>query len=192
MRTALLIPQPPLRSKNPIDKEGNERIMYQQDVQGKKISPLIGAGMILLIVVSIIAAGILEQIIAQLTGMAFGAMLVWALVVLEVFMLFRLSVREYRYTLADGRLFIEACYGSSTRIIHDIALSSMLAIGPEEEIFSQYANGQTFDKVFTKGCSISPSVIAYRKEEEIKLLLFQPDEQLAGMIRKELPADENR
>ena len=164
--------------------------MYQQDVQGKKISPLLGAGMILLIVVSIMAAGIAEQVIAQLTGMTFGSMLVWALVVLEVFLLFRMSVREYRYTLADGRLFIEARYGSSTRIIHDIALSSMLAIGPEDEIFRQYANGQTFDKAFTKGCSIAPSVIAYRKDEDIKLLLFQPDEKLTGLIERQLPPDE--
>lgn len=164
--------------------------MYQQDVRGKKISPLIGAGMILLIVFSIMAAGILEQVIAQMTGMSFGAMLVWALVVLEVFLLFRLSVREYRYTLAEGRLFIEARYGNSTRIIHDIALASVLAIGPEEEIFREYANGQAFDKVFTKGCELPARVIAYRKDGEIKLLLFQPDEKLTALIEKELPADQ--
>ena len=164
--------------------------MYQQDVRGKKISPMAGVGMILLIVISIMAAGFMEQVIAQLTGLTFGAMLVWALVVLEAFLLFRLSVREYRYTLADGRLFIEARYGNSTRIIHDIALAAVQAIGPEEDIFKEYANGQTFDKVFAKSCDISPSVIAYRKDEEIKLLLFQPDEKLLGLIRKELAAGE--
>lgn len=162
--------------------------MYQQDVKGRKTSPLAGIGMILLIVISIMAAGVLEQLIAQLTGMTFGAMLVWALVVLEVFLLFRLSVREYRYTLAEGRLFIEARYGSSTRIIHDISLSAVQAIGPEEEIFKEYANGQTFDKVFTKGCEIEASVIAYRKDEELKLLLFQPDEKLRTLIQREIAA----
>ena len=163
--------------------------MYQQDVKGKKTSPLAGVGMILLIVVSIMAAGILERVIAQMTGMTFGSMLVWALVVLEVFFLFRLSVREYRYTLADGRLFIEARYGNSTRIIHDISVSAILAIGPEDEIFRQYANGQAYDKVFAKGCSIESRVIAYRKDEEIKLLLFQPDEKLLALIQRELPSD---
>ena len=162
--------------------------MYQQDVKGKKMSPLAGIGMILLIVVSIMAAGILEKAIAQVTGLTFGSMLVWALVVLEVFMLFRMSVREYRYTLADGRLFIEARYGNSTRIIHDISLSSVQAIGPEEEIFGTYANGQTFDKVFTKGCALESRVIAYRKDDEIKLLLFQPDEKLVQLIESEIAA----
>lgn len=164
--------------------------MYQQEVKGKKVSSMVGIGMIVLIVFSIMAAGILEQALAQFTGMTFGSMLVWALVVLEVFMLFRLSVREYRYTLADGRLFIEARYGNSTRIIHDISLAAVQAIGSEEEIFKDYANGQTFDKVFTKGCDIQPSVIAYRKDEEIKLLLFQPDEKMVQMIQNEVSANE--
>ena len=162
--------------------------MYQQDVKGKKMSPMAGIGMILLIVVSITAAGVIEQIIAQLTGLTFGSMLVWALVVLEVFILFRMNVREYRYTLADGRLFIEARYGDSTRIIHDIALASVQAIGPEAEIFGKYANGQTFDRVFTKGCTLESRVIAYRKDEEIKLLLFQPDEKLVQLIESEIAA----
>lgn len=164
--------------------------MYQQDVKGKRISPLLGAGMILLIVVSIMAAGILEQAIAQVTGMTFGSMLVWLLVVLEVFLLFRLSVREYRYTLTDGRLFIEARYGNNVRIIHDIALSAVLSIGSEEDIFREYANGQSYDKVFTKGCEIQPRVIAYRKDDQIQLLLFQPDEQLTALIERDIPADQ--
>ena len=162
--------------------------MYQQDVKGKKMSPLAGIGMILLIVVSIMAAGILEKAIAQVTGLTFGSMLVWALVVMEVFMLFRMSVREYRYTLADGRLFIEARYGNSTRIIHDIALASVQAIGPEAEIFGKYANGQTFDRVFTKGCALESRVIAYRKDDETKLLLFQPDDKLVQLIQSEIAA----
>ena len=158
--------------------------MYQQDVKGKKISPLAGAGMIVLIVVSIMLAGFLEQVIAQLTGLGFGAMLVWALVVVEVFFLLRMGVREYRYTLTEGRLFIESRYGNSTRIIHDIAVASIRAIGPEEEIFAAYANGQTYDRVTSKGCEVPASVIAYEKDEEIKLLLFQPDEKLIGLIRQ--------
>lgn len=164
--------------------------MYQQDVKGKKISSLAGLGMIALIVLSICAAGILERLIAQLTGLDYGAMLVWALVALEVFLLLRLSVREYRYTLTEGRLFIEARYGNSTRIIHDIPVEAIQAIGPEQEIFAAYGNGQTFDKVFTKGCGIASSVIAYQKDGSTKLLLFQPDEKLTALIKQQMAAAE--
>lgn len=164
--------------------------MYQQDVKGKKISSLAGLGMIALIVLSICAAGILERLIAQLTGLDYGAMLVWALVALEVFLLLRLSVREYRYTLTEGRLFIETRYGNSTRIIYDIPVEAIQAIGPEQEIFAAHGNGQTFDKVFTKGCGITPSVIAYQKDGSTKLLLFQPDEKLTALIKQQMPDSE--
>lgn len=167
-------------------------MMYQQDVKGKKMSSLAGVGIILLIVFSIIAAGFLEQLIAQMTGKSFGAMLVWALVVAEVFFLLRLGVREYRYTLTEGRLFIESRYGNSTRIIHDIAVASIRAIGPEDEIFARYANGQTYDKVFTKGYEQPASVIAYVKDGETKLLLFQPDDKLTAMIREQMAGDEEK
>ena len=48
-------------------------MMYQQDVKGKKISSLAGVGMIVLIVLSICAAGLVEQVIAQLTGSMVGS-----------------------------------------------------------------------------------------------------------------------
>lgn len=160
--------------------------MYQQDVKGKKPSSLAGIGMILLIVLSITAAGLLEQVIAQLTGSTLGSIVVWGLVVAEVFLLLRMGVKEYRYTLTEGRLFIEARYGNSTRIIHDIAVSAIRDIGPEEEIFGRYAAGQTFDKVFVKSCNVPASVIAYLKDGETKLLLFQPDEKLIGLIRSQM------
>lgn len=164
-------------------------MMYQQEVKGKKLSSLAGAGIILLIVVSIVAAGFLEQLIAQLTGSSFGAMLVWVLLLAEVFFLLRLSVREYRYTLTEGRLFIESRYGNNVRIIHDVALSAMRAFGPEEEIFALYGNGQTYDKVFTKGCPHPNRVIAYVRDGETKLLLFQPDERLTQLIREQIAED---
>ena len=162
--------------------------MYQQDVKGKKISSLAGVGMIVLIVLSICAAGLVEQVIAQLTGSMVGSVIVWGLVIAEVFLLLRLGVKEYRYTLTEGRLFIETRYGNSTRIIHDIEVSDMLAIGSEEEIFGKYANGQTYDKVFTKGCGVPASVIAYQKKGETKLLLFQPDGKLKALIEEQMGA----
>ena len=163
--------------------------MYQQDVKGKKVSALAGIGMVLLIVLSIVAAGFLEQVLVLMTGVSYGSIVVWGLVIVEIFLLLRLSSREYRYTLTEGRLFIESRYGNSTRIIHDISVNAIEAIGPEQEIFQTYGNGQAYDRVFTKGCGIAPSVIAYRKDGEVKLLLFQPDEKLAGMIKEQILPD---
>jgi len=164
--------------------------MYQQDIKGKKLSPLAGIGMILLIVLSICAAGIIEQVIRELTGARYTSIFVWALAAVEVFFLLRQGVREYRYTVTEGRLFIESRYGDSTRLLYDIALSSVCALGPEQEIFERYGSGQAYDKVFTRGCSQPLSALAYRKSGEIRLLLFQPDGKMRELITSHILPDE--
>ena len=165
--------------------------MYQQDVKGKKLSTLAGIGLIALIVLSIAAAGLLEQIVSQLTGNGIGAIVVWLLVIAEVFFVLRLSVREYRYTVTDERLFIESRYGDSVRMLYDIPLSAVLAIGPQEEIFKQYGNAQAYDKVFTRGYDVPMSAIVYLKDGENKLLSFQPDETMRELIREHIEPSEN-
>ncbi len=164
--------------------------MYQQEVKGKRMSPLAGIGMIALMVLSITAAGMAEQIISQMVGRNFG-FIVWGVAAIEVFFLLRLSVREHRYTLTEDRLFIESRYGDSARIIHDIALGAICAIGTEQEIFEKYGNGQSYEKVYTRGCPEPLRAIAYRKEDEIRLLLFQPDEQLCTLIQNHIIQEKN-
>ncbi len=165
--------------------------MYQQDVKGRKLSMLAGIGLIALIVLSIAAAGLLEQIISQLTDSGAGAIVVWLLVIAEVFFVLRLSVREYRYTVTDERLFIESRYGDSVRMLHDIPLSAVLAIGPQEEIFAKYGNAQAYDKVFTRGYDVPLSTIVYLKDGENKLLSFQPDEKMREIIREHIEPSDN-
>ena len=158
--------------------------MYQQEVKGKKLSTLAGIGMIALIVLSITAAGTLEQILYSLTGNSLGAVVVWGLIGAEIFLLLRLSVREYRYTLTDGRLFIESRYGDSVRLLHEIPLSGVIAIGTQDEIFEKYGNAQAYDKVYTRGCEIPLSALVYVKNGENKLLSFQPDETVRKIIEE--------
>lgn len=162
--------------------------MYQQDVKGKRLSTLAGVGLILMIVLSIIAAGILEKAIAMTTGFQYGSFLVWALVVAEAVLVMRLSVKEYRYTLTEGRLIIESRYGDHVRMLYDVPVADIAAIGPQDEVFRQYGNGQAFDRVFTRGCAVPPSGLAYRKGGEIRLLSFQPDERMTSLIRQGMEA----
>lgn len=146
----------------------------------------VGAGLILLIVLSVMLAGFLEQVIALMTGHAQLGLLAWAVVAVEVFLLLRLSVREHLYTLSDGRLIIQSKYGKSVRMLYEIPVSSIEAIGPEDEVFGQYGNGQAFDKVMTRGCEIKSSAMAYRKDGKTRLILFQPDEKMLSLIRAQM------
>lgn len=163
--------------------------MYQQDVKGKKLSPLAGIGMIALILLSIAAAGFLERILYQMTQNSIGAIVVWCLIGAEILWMLRMSVREYRYTLTDGRLFIESRYGDNVRLMHEIPLSAVRAVGAQEEIFQKYGNAQAYDKVFTRGYDVPLSTIVYVRNGENKLLSFQPDETMLSMIREHIDSD---
>lgn len=162
--------------------------MYQQQVHGKRMSNWVGVGLIILIVLSIMLAGFLEQVIALMTGFSQAGLLAWALVAVEVFLLLRLSVREYLYTLSDGRLIIQSKYGKSVRLLYDIPVQSIAAIGAEDEIFQKFGNGQFFDKVVTRGCEIPPRAMAYRKDGNIRLILFQPDEKMMRLLKEQASA----
>ena len=162
--------------------------MYQQEVKGKKLSPLAGVGMIALIVLSICLAGFLEQVLALFMPPAIASLLVWALAGLEIFMLLRMSSREFLYTLSKDRFIIYARYGGNVRPIHDIPLTALLAVGTEDEVFAAYANGQAYDRVFSKACSLPSAAMAYTKDGSTRLLSFQPDEQLLSLLRGHLNA----
>lgn len=162
--------------------------MYQQEVHGKRMSNWMGVGLILLIVLSIMLAGFFEQVIALMTGFSQAGLLAWVLVAVEVFLLLRLSVREYLYTLSDGRLIIQSKYGKSVRLLYDIPIHSISAIGAEDEIFRKFGNGQPFDKVVTRGCEIPAQAMAYRKDGNTRLILFQPDEKMIRLLNEQADA----
>ncbi len=156
--------------------------MYQQEVKGRKISPLAGIGLIVLIVVSIMAAGILEQLIAVMTGFAYGSFVVWGLVVVEAVFIMRLNVMGSFYRLTEDSLCIDRKYGERIRNMLTIPLTHIVAVGPEAEIFKKYGNAQAYDKLTTRGCAIPVSAVAYRKDGEIKLVTFHPDEELLFLM----------
>ena len=162
--------------------------MVQQEVQGKRMSPWAGAGLILLIVLSIMLAGFMEQVIALMTGFSQAGLLAWAVVAAEVFFLLRLNVRGYLYTLHDGRLIIQSKYGKNVRLLYDIPVGVMKGVGPGEEIFRRFGNGQAFDKLTVRGCEIKPSALAYRKDGDTRLILFQPDEKLLSALQEQIAA----
>ena len=156
--------------------------MYQQDIEGKSMSPLAGVGVIILIVLSIMAAGFLEQIVARLTGSGVGTIIIWGLVAVEAVFVLRLNIRRYRYMLADGRLFIQSRYGDSVRTMYDIPVSDIVEVGPQDKVFARFGNGQAFDKMVIKDYEVPVSAMAYRKDGAVKLLLFQPDEKMLTLL----------
>lgn len=160
--------------------------MVQQRLKGRTVSPVKGILLVGGIVLSIVLVSWLERLIALTTNIQYAGMAVWLLIVLEAMAVMRLSVMEYRYTVDDGRFFIERVYGDHARIVHDIPLSDIVAVGDQKEIFRVYGNGQSYDKAVLRENTLSTRAIAYHKDgaEQMKLILIQPDEAIMSALSK--------
>ena len=159
--------------------------MIHQSLKGRGLSPVKGALIIVGLAVSIVLVSWIERAVALSTGFQYGSFAVWALVVAEVMAVLRLSVMEYRYSLGEGRFFVERVYGGSARITHDISLDRAIAFGPKDEVFKRCGNAQTYEKAVVKGLDWPEYAIAYRKDnsDAPALLVVQPDEAMAAALR---------
>ena len=99
--------------------------MIQQSVKGSPVPPLKGALIIAGLAVSIVLVSWVERAVALSTGFQYGSF-----------------VMAYRYTVTEGRFFIERVYGDHARIVYDIPLESVLAVGDKDEVFGRYGSAQ--------------------------------------------------
>ena len=166
--------------------------MIQQDLKGHGVSGWLGALMIVGFAVSIVLVSWIERAIALTTGFQYGAFAVWALVVVEAMAVMRLSVMAYRYTIADGRFFVERVYGDHARITCDIPLKTVLAIGERDDIFKRYGGAQAYDKAVMKETALPEMALAYarEKDEAAGLLLIQPNGEILNALREAARANE--
>ena len=134
----------------------------------------------------------LERVISLAAGLQYGGMAVWLIIVAEAVAVMRLSVMEFRYTVDDGRFFIERVYGDHARIVHDIPLKDILAVGDQDEIFKKYGNGQSYDKATLRENKLPKKAIAYRREgaDAVRLMLIQPEEPLLHALEDAAAANQ--
>ena len=158
--------------------------MIQQTVKGRSVSPLGGALLIVGLAVSIVLVSWIERAIALSTGFQYGSFAVWALIVVEAMLIVRLSLMSCRYTVSDGRFFIERVYGNRARIVYDIPLDAVLAVGDRDEIFRRYGNAQAYDSVSIRRQVIPEKALAYAAKNggPARLLLFQPNDEILAAL----------
>ena len=166
--------------------------MVQQRLKGRSVSPIQGLLIIVGIIFSIIFVSWLERIINMTTGFQYGGMAVWLIIVAEAVAVMRLSVMEFRYTVDNGRFFVERVYGDHARIVHDIPMKDILAVGDQDEIFKKYGNGQSYDKATLRDNKLPKKAVAYQKAgaDTVRLILIQPEEPLLNALQEAASAEQ--
>ncbi len=162
--------------------------MIQQSVKGRPLSRLAGVLLVLGLAASIVLVSWIERALAMTTGFQYGAFAVWALIIAEAAFVMRLSVMGYRYTVSDGRFFVERVYGDHARIVHDIPLSGVLAVGGRDDVFRRYGNAQAYDKAVMRQAECPEKALAYAPgkdaEGAARLMLFQPNEEILRALEE--------
>ncbi len=159
--------------------------MIQQRLKGRAVSGPAGALIVLGLAVSIVLVSWLERALelSLSNGFQYFSFVVWVLIAAEVVAMMRLSVMEYRYTVADGRFFVERVYGSHARIVQDIPLDGLLGVGARDEVFRRFGNAQVYEKAVLKSVALPEMALAYRKDGGAPgLLIIQPDEAVLGAL----------
>ncbi len=165
--------------------------MIQQRLKGRSVSPVQGLLIIAGIIFSIIFVSWLERVISLAAGLQYGGMAVWLIIVAEAVAVMRLSVMEFRYTVDAERFFIERVYGDHARIVYDIPLGDILAVGDQDAVFKEYGNGQSYDKATLRENRLPVKAVAYRKAgaDAPQLMLIQPDESLLHALEDAVAAN---
>ena len=161
--------------------------MIQQVVKGRPVSAFRGVLIIIALAASIVLVSWVERAIALSTGFQYGAFAVWALVIAEAVAIMRLSVMGFRYTVSDGHFFVERVYGDHARIVHDVPLDAILAVGGREDVFHRYGSAQAYEKAVMKHCPLPEKALAYRGKSEgdpARLLLIQPDAAILAALNE--------
>lgn len=167
--------------------------MTTQLLKGRSVSPVAGVLVIAGLVASIALAGWTERALAEIESLRYIRFAVWAVVVLEAALCMRLSARSYRYTADGDRFVVETVYRDHTRVTHEIPAGQIVAVGLKDEVFRTYGNAQAYDRAALRQSAYADRVVAYKKDRDdiVRLLLIQPDEDMLGAIEGMISPDQN-
>lgn len=160
--------------------------MYQQVVQGKKISPLMGIVWVAGIVGIILVASFLAQLIAQVFALEYASLAVWLVAALLAVWIMQRRVMEYRYTINQGRLYLERKFGEHTKVLQQIELCDVSQLGPAEDLLPRFQKTGPINKLCLRDNPLPHMLLVYRLQGAQKLALIQPDERMQQLIREQM------
>ena len=155
-----------------------------QRVKGRTVSPIAGVLIVLGLAVSIVLVSWIERAVAMTTGFQYGSFAVWAIVAAEALAVTRLSVMELQYALEDGHFVVRRVYGQNGRVVYDIPVNRIEALGGRDDIFRRYGNAQTYDSAVVRGAGIPEMALVYHRDgrDQASLLVIQPDEAMQAAL----------
>ena len=157
--------------------------MKQQVVKSKQTSPLMGVLLILGMVAGLLVASFLGSLLNLLFHTNWCASIVWLLTALLAVHIMRDRIMEYRYTVANGRFYLERTFGEHySKVLLNLPLMDILAQGELESLKAAHPEIKFTRRAWLKACPLPKTAYIYRKDGALEFLVAQPDPEMKAAI----------
>ncbi|HIS98737.1 MAG TPA: hypothetical protein IAA59_00740 [Candidatus Faecaligallichristensenella faecipullorum] len=159
--------------------------MIQETIEGRRVSSIQGFLLIIAIVAGMyLLSGLAGWLQAQLHFEQAG-LLIWLYAGLMAVWLMRFRVMAYRYTYYEGRLMLERKFGDHAKILVNVPLCDVKALGPMAETLAKHPNAKPINRLYLKEKAAEKPVMAliYAQDGATRAALFQPSPALQALIR---------
>ncbi len=157
----------------------------KQIVSHKKIHPIIGVLIILLLLGFLLGLNYVLGFLVPLVGQTISEIFFWLVGALIAWWFLRTYVVKYSYEMTEDVLRLNRMYGKRERFIADIYLNRLLFVGSLEEAKKRNANAKVV-RAMQSTCKIPPTAIAYKTSSDVCIALIQANDELVAKLKQRL------
>lgn len=153
--------------------------MIVQDVHARETKPLAGVLLIAAMLLGLLVASFLGSLLNLLFKTTWCSAIVWLLTVGLAIWVMRERVMEYRYTVANDRVYVERVFGAHyAKMLLNAPLMDVLETGAPDEIVARHPEIKFRRRAYLKACPLPIRAYVYRKDGVLEILLAQPNEEM--------------
>ena len=153
----------------------------KQIVAHKKIHPVVGVLIILLLIAFLVVLNYLLSFLVPLAGRTVSEILFWVIGAVLAWWFLRTYVLKCSYEMTEDVLRLCRMYGKRERFIADIYLNRLLYVGSLEEAKKKNPNAKIV-RALQPTSKIPVTAVAYKTSSNVSIALIQADEELKAKL----------
>ena len=157
----------------------------KQIVSHKKIHPVVGVLIILLLLGFLLVLNYLLGLLKPFVSQTILEIFFWLVGAAAAWWFLRTYVVKYSYEMTEDVLRLNRMYGKRERFIADIYLNRLLFVGSLEEAKKRNPNAKVV-RALQSTCKIPSTAIAYKTSSEVSIALIQANDELIAKLKQRM------
>ena len=157
----------------------------KQIVAHKKLHPVVGVLIIVLLVAFLLLLNYLLGFLVPLVGQTVSEIFFWLIGALIAWWFLRTYVVKIGYEMTEDVLRLTRMYGKRERFIADIYLNRLLFVGSLEEAKKKNPTAKIV-RALQATSKIPVTAVVYKTSSEVSIALIQADEELLNRLKQRM------